>query len=338
MIIFFFHLILDYLFFTHKFSRMKQLMHIFPLIIAIFLSACSNNKPNEAKAEKVATPMVGGDLDAHGCKASAGYTWSVVKNECIRLFEVGIRLDAQAANIDKTTSASVVFKSDDDDAQAELFLPNEKTSILLAKEKKEDAGTWKNEKYTLTQWKGMYSLEDSKKTLLYQGAALPAEDIIPENVENKAITESLHRFFKWYTAQEVRLGKINYVNEKGKHLALDEKELKRYLAELKKSGFVSDELLANETKFLRACAKVWQTESKDEVPTGLGADRFLCAQDFVAPYETGAVTSTVNGDKAAATLTLTGEMGEKSAFQFDMVKVNGKWLLAKLGCNSGVDY
>jgi hypothetical protein len=31
-------------------------------------------------------------------------------------------------------------------------------------------------------------------------------------------------------------------------------------------------------------------------------------------------------------------MGEKSAFQFDMVKVNGKWLLAKLGCNSGVDY
>jgi len=58
----------------------------------------------------------------------------------------------------------------DEDAKAELFLPGEKKSMLLPRVGKEDAGTWKNKKYTLKQWRGMYSLENSQKKLLYQGA------------------------------------------------------------------------------------------------------------------------------------------------------------------------
>jgi hypothetical protein len=115
--------------------------------------------------------MVGGDSDEHGCKGSAGYSWSVVKNECIRIFTDGVRLDPKATDLDKTLSAFVVFKSDTDDMQAELFIPNVAKSVILNKEKKESAGTWKNANYVLTQWKGMYSLEDSHKKLLYQGAA-----------------------------------------------------------------------------------------------------------------------------------------------------------------------
>jgi hypothetical protein len=41
----------------------------------------------------------------------------------------------------------------------------------LEKTQEESAGMWRNPEYTLIQWKGMYSLEDSEKTLLYQGAA-----------------------------------------------------------------------------------------------------------------------------------------------------------------------
>jgi hypothetical protein len=122
-----------------------------------------------AQTTDVKPPMVGGDRDAHGCIGSAGYQWSVVKNECIRVFETGIRLEPKGAKIDKNLSAFVVFKSDTDEQKAELFLPNSKTSILLTKVGKNDAGTWKNKKYTLTQWKGMYSLENSGKKLLYQG-------------------------------------------------------------------------------------------------------------------------------------------------------------------------
>ena len=146
------------------------------LSISLCLSACAQQQPAKdtqqgAKTEKAPdVPIAGGDSDEHGCKASAGYTWSVVKNECIRIFSDGVRLDPQAAIADKTLSAFVVFKSDTDDAQAELFIPRVEKSVLLTKEKKEGAGTWKNADYVLTQWKGMYSLEDSKKKLLYQGA------------------------------------------------------------------------------------------------------------------------------------------------------------------------
>jgi hypothetical protein len=142
----------------------------------LFFAACNTpttktNVPPPSSKEDVSTPMVGGDQDEHGCKPSAGYTWSSVKNECIRIFESGIRLDPKAAELDKTLSAFVVFKSDTDDAQAELFIPTVKNAVLLAKVKKEDAGTWKNDSYTLTQWKGMYTLTDAKDKTLYQGSA-----------------------------------------------------------------------------------------------------------------------------------------------------------------------
>ena len=169
-----------------------------------------------------------------------------------------------------------------------------------------------------------------------------------ETIENKviaqsstndstAITETLHGFFSWYEANEERISKIDYINDKGKHLTLDEKQLQAYLAEVKKSGFVSDEFVADEIKFYQACAKAWQHETTDEVNTGLDADRYHCAQDFVAPYNTGLVTSKINGDRAHAVLTLSDGAG-KIDIEFEMKKENEHWLLAKLGCDMGVKY
>lgn len=161
----------------------KKLVYFF--FFSLFMAACTSpSKTDAQKAAKSDTTMkvenkepqqvpgmVGNDRDEHGCIGSAGYTWSVVKNECVRLFEVGIRLNAKAENLDKTLSAFVVFKSDSDDAQAEIFLPGQKGSLLLKKVKKEDAGTWKNDAYTLKQWKGMYMLDDAKGKALYEGSA-----------------------------------------------------------------------------------------------------------------------------------------------------------------------
>jgi hypothetical protein len=104
-------------------------------ISLLFTAACANHKteaPTTPPAN-VEQPLVGGDQDAHGCKGSAGYTWSVLKNECIRIFESGVRLDAKAQDLDKTLSAFVVFKSEQDDAQAEIFMPSAKESVLLKK-------------------------------------------------------------------------------------------------------------------------------------------------------------------------------------------------------------
>ena len=51
--------------------------------------------------------IVGGDKDAHGCIASAGYTWCVVKNKCLRTWE-------EKCEISSVSDATLMCKSDDD--------------------------------------------------------------------------------------------------------------------------------------------------------------------------------------------------------------------------------
>jgi hypothetical protein len=60
------------------------------LFLAASLSACQSTPPAPAPAPKPA-PMpapVGGDRDAHGCIAAAGYQWCASMNRCVRAWEV----------------------------------------------------------------------------------------------------------------------------------------------------------------------------------------------------------------------------------------------------------
>lgn len=83
------------------------------LLVALACASCSVTK----------TP--GGDKDKHGCIGSAGYTWSEVQKDCIRLFEKGIRVEA----VDSNNSAFIVFSKDS--TLAEVFLPLEMKSKVL---------------------------------------------------------------------------------------------------------------------------------------------------------------------------------------------------------------
>jgi hypothetical protein len=65
--------------------------------------------------------IVGNDVDANGCKGSAGYVYSVIKAKCIRAFEEGIEFH----NKDFSQSAYVVLSNDK--KEAEVFLPIETT-------------------------------------------------------------------------------------------------------------------------------------------------------------------------------------------------------------------
>ena len=138
------------------------------------LGACQTQqgKNTQNDTTKVAeVPIVGGDLDKHGCKGSAGYTWSSVKNNCVRLFEQGVRLNPQDTTLNQTVSAFVIFADDakENAGEVELFLPTlADSSIILSPLKDNGAGTWGNGNYLLTQWKGVYTLEEKKK-VLYQG-------------------------------------------------------------------------------------------------------------------------------------------------------------------------
>lgn len=69
--------------------------------------------------------MVGGDRDEHGCIGSAGYQWCEVQQDCIRVFEKGIRLDTP----DDEQSAFIVFSPDS--SKVELFFSSGDKSEIL---------------------------------------------------------------------------------------------------------------------------------------------------------------------------------------------------------------
>lgn len=100
-----------------------------------------------------AASIVGADSDAHACKASAGYTWSQVQEKCLRLFESGKRLNfmAQGAQAEGL-AAYVVF--DTAESRAEVFLPGEKTPLLLESRGIEGEQVWEAGDYRLMPWKG----------------------------------------------------------------------------------------------------------------------------------------------------------------------------------------
>jgi len=110
--------------------------------------------------------MVGNDQDIHGCRASAGYQWSALTNQCVRLFEQAVRL--QSLKSDETGSAFVLFNADQ--SKAELTLPNGEQT-LLTRQGDEGNWSWQGGAYQLFPWKG-YVLKSGEQALFHGDSAL----------------------------------------------------------------------------------------------------------------------------------------------------------------------
>ena len=103
---------------------------------------------------------IGGDKDAHGCLTAAGYTWSVIKKQCIRVFELSIKLDEVDPQGSSSTITGVVISKDK--KKAEIFMAGESGSLLLVKNGK----VWKKGAYTLVKNSDQsYSLLKNKKVI-----------------------------------------------------------------------------------------------------------------------------------------------------------------------------
>jgi hypothetical protein len=93
---------------------------------------------------------VGGDKDVHGCKGSAGYTYSQVKKDCVRVFEQKIKLTELNPKGSSISMTAIIFSKDM--KKAEVFLPEQNTgSLILTRLGK--GKVWKNDKYILTPYK-----------------------------------------------------------------------------------------------------------------------------------------------------------------------------------------
>ncbi len=89
-------------------------------------------------------PIVGGDKDVHGCKGSAGYTYSQLKNDCVRVFEQKIKLKEVNSDKSYTTSTAVIFSKNM--SKAEIFVPDgSANSIILDRQGK--SKIWKSGKH-----------------------------------------------------------------------------------------------------------------------------------------------------------------------------------------------
>lgn len=103
----------------------RQVLIASLLCVGLF-SACNQKKAQqETEAKQETSTMVGNDKDEHGCKASAGYTWSEVRRDCIRVFEEGVRM----AGADGKSTAFIIFSNDS--SKVELFFSDGQPSEIL---------------------------------------------------------------------------------------------------------------------------------------------------------------------------------------------------------------
>lgn len=151
----------------------------------------------------------------------------------------------------------------------------------------------------------------------------------PAESDLAAITEVVHGFFKWYeTFLQDEKRNIDYLDSKGKATKLDHTKLKAYHTELIKSGFISKTYIADDMAYLKGYEAEWQknNENASESPiSGVDFDRVFCGQDWdIEAYTKGDVEVDELGKNQVKV-----EVGYSI---LELVKENGKWLIAKISC------
>lgn len=91
------------------------------------LCACT---PSESR---VARNVPGADRSLQGCIASAGYIWSSVRGDCIRVFEAGLAFTPEPSTHEAVHLAYLVLgvASDGIIQEAELYLPQRSQPVQL---------------------------------------------------------------------------------------------------------------------------------------------------------------------------------------------------------------
>ncbi|MGF7217216.1 hypothetical protein GGR92_003389 [Spirosoma lacussanchae] len=95
------------------------------------LMACADKKPGSQEAAE--TQIVGNDADPNGCKGSAGYTWSAVKNRCIRVFEEGTPFKNYEATAPGEAEIATYVVLSNDQSKAEIFFGGTDKPAVLEK-------------------------------------------------------------------------------------------------------------------------------------------------------------------------------------------------------------
>lgn len=129
------------------------------LFVVLVLSLVSCKKfdqdvePELIKKQAFLDTIASADKDEDGCLASAGYVWSSLNKECIKIYESAITLYPQTNqnNEDETKNAYIIF-GENGGNEAEIFLPNQVKPLILIRP--EEGQPWKFDDWQLIPWKG----------------------------------------------------------------------------------------------------------------------------------------------------------------------------------------
>ena len=136
-------------------------------LVVLSLISCKKieqeSKPDLIEKQTLLDTILSSDMDDDGCLAAAGYVWSTLNKECIKIYESAITLYPQSNqnNEDETKNAYIVF-GEDGGNEAEIFLPNQEKTLLLIRP--EEGQPWQFDDWQLIPWKG-YILKKGEQVL-----------------------------------------------------------------------------------------------------------------------------------------------------------------------------
>lgn len=127
------------------------------LFFLISLVSCKNFEekiePELVKKQTIVDTVDNADKDANGCLTAAGYVWSQLNKECIKIYVSSIILYpyGNQDNENETRNTYIVFDKNGGNA-VEVFFPNSEKSVIFTRV--EEGQPWKFEEWQLVPWKG----------------------------------------------------------------------------------------------------------------------------------------------------------------------------------------
>ncbi len=173
-------------------------------------------------------------------------------------------------------------------------------------------------------------------------AAPATKPTFDSTAEKAAVTAAVRGFFTWYSqfmqTPDMNGNKYNFVNYTTPHPQLMPAVLDAYLQAFVSGGFVGQEFVKRQKAFYQKASLLWPKEEKGDIPSGMDADPFFCAQDDVTEYYLKAPVEVqfTAPDQATAILNVTDPTMELKLKVF-VTKENGKWLYAATECDLGVE-
>lgn len=103
------------------------------VLLMFILTSCQNSQKNLKEQDIKDSTTVVNAKNEHQCDSKAGYKWSKIKQDCIKIFNVGFRLNPVENKKGKDAVSAFVLLSEDQ-AKLELFLPDDTLqSVILNK-------------------------------------------------------------------------------------------------------------------------------------------------------------------------------------------------------------